>query len=438
MVLQTIRDTRLTQPNVSARIHAGTPDRFLAECAETIKMGIGMPAIKNDEIIVPSLLEKGVRPEDAYDYAIVGCIEAAVPGKWGYRNTGMSFLNLLKILELTLNDGSDPVTGARPLPGRGELTSFESAEALYEAFREQLQFYIRVSIEMDTLADTCLEEMVPDAFCSALVDDCILRGKTIKEGGAVYDIISGLQSGVSNVANAFMALDTTVFEEKTLSLEQIREALATDFEASSGEIVRQRLLRAPKFGNDIDRVDAYAVRIMQDYLAEAAKFRHTRHGRGPIGGGYAGSTSNISANVPLGASVGATPDGRKAGEPLSEGVSPVHGTDTGGPTKVLRSVTKLPTIKSIAQLLNLRLSSTALATEEGKQSLVSLMKGFRSLKAWHVQFNTVDTETLRDAQRNPEQYQDLVVRVAGYSALFVSLDKATQDDIIRRTVHDLT
>ena len=437
MVLETIRQTRLTQPNVSARIHAGTPDRFLMECARTVKLGFGMPAIKNDEIIVPALLEKGVRPEDAYNYAIVGCIEAAVPGKWGYRNTGMSFLNLLKVLELTLNDGTDPATGVQLLPGRGDLTGFGAIEELYDAYREQLRFYTRISIEMDTVADTCLEEMVPDAFCSALVDDCIARGKTIKEGGAVYDIVSGLQSGVSNVANALVALETTVFDEKTLSAEQVREALAANFGNPGGELVRQRLLHAPKYGNDIDSADAYAVRVMNDYLAQAARYHNTRYGRGPIGGVYAGSTSNISANVPLGASVGATPDGRRMGEPINEGVSPVHGTDTGGPTKVMRSVTKLPTIKSIAQLLNLRLSPAALATEEGLHGLVALLKGFRNLKAWHVQFNTVNTQTLLDAQKHPEKYRDLVVRVAGYSALFVTLDKATQDDIIRRTVHEL-
>ncbi len=437
MVLETIRETRLTQPNVSARIHAGTPDRFLMQCARTIRLGFGMPAMKNDEIIIPALLEKGAKPEDAYNYAIVGCIEAAVPGKWGYRNTGMSFLNLLKVLELTLNNGTDPTTGIQLSPGQGDLTAFDSIHALYDAYREQLKFHTHISIQMDSVGDICLEEMVPDAFCSALVDDCIARGKTIKEGGAVYDIISGLQSGVSNVANTFMALKMMVFDEKVLSAEQVMEALAANFENPGGELVRQRLLHAPKYGSDIDKVDAYAVRVMNDYLAEADKYHNTRCGRGPIGGGYAGSTSNISANVPLGASVGATPDGRRAGEPISEGVSPVHGTDTGGPTKVLRSATKLPTIKSIAQLLNLRLSPTALATEEGLRRLVVLLKGFRNLKAWHVQFNTADTETLLDAQMHPEKYRDLVVRVAGYSALFVTLDKATQDDIICRTVHEL-
>jgi formate C-acetyltransferase len=437
MVLETIRETRLTQPNVSARIHAGTPDRFLTECARTIRLGMGMPAMKNDEIIVPALLEKGVRAEDARDYAIVGCIEAAVPGKWGYRNTGMSFLNLLKVLELTLNDGADPATGTRLMAGRGELTAFESAESLYDAFREQLRFYTRISIEADTVADLCLETMAPDAFCSALVDDCIARGKTIKEGGAVYDVISGLQSGAANIADSFMALKTQVFEGKHLTAAQVQEALAADFKNPGGELVRQRLLNAPKYGNDIAEVDGWAVRVLNDYLDEARHYHHTRHDRGPIGGGYAGSTSNISANVPLGSSVGATPDGRHAGEPIAEGVSPVHGCDTGGPTKVLCSASRLPNIKSLAQLLNLRLLPQTLESEEGIKRLVALLKGFRNMKLWHVQFNTASTETLLDAQRQPEKYRDLVVRVAGYSALFVALDRATQDDIIRRTAHDL-
>lgn len=437
MVLETIRETRLTQPNVSARIHVGTPDRFLTECARTIRLGIGMPAIKNDEIIVPALLEKGVRFDDARDYAIVGCIEAAVPGKWGYRNTGMSFLNLLKVLELTLNDGTDPATGIQLLPGRGKLSAFDSIESLYYAYQVQLRFYTSVSIKADAVADVCLEAETPDAFCSALVDDCIARGKTIKEGGAVYDIISGLQSGAANVADSLMALQTQVFEKKVLTGAQVQEALAANFRNPGGEVVRQRLLHAPKYGNDIAEVDALAARVLDDYLDEAAYYHHTRHGRGPIGGGYAGSTSNISANVPLGASVGATPDGRFAGEPIAEGISPVHGNDIGGPTKVLRSVARLSTIKSIAQLLNLRLLPGTLESEEGLDRLVALLKGFRNLKLWHVQFNTVSTKTLLEAQQDPQKYRDLVVRVAGYSALFVTLDKATQDDIIRRTAHDL-
>jgi pyruvate-formate lyase len=297
--------------------------------------------------------------------------------------------------------------------------------------------YARQSFHFDAVADICLEELVPDAFASALVDDCLARGLTIKEGGARYDIVSGLQSGISNVANALMALKQQVYDRKMLEPQAVMAALAADFTNPGGEAIRQRLLGAPKWGNDNDEVDALACRVMKDYLQEMGKYPNTRHGRGPIGGGYAGSTSNISANVPMGAVVGATPDGRRAGEPIAEGMSAVHGTDTRGPTALMRSVSKLPTIRSLAQLLNLRLSPAALATDAGLARLVTLMKGFRSLKLWHVQFNTVDTATLLAAQCDPEKYRDLVVRVAGYSALFVTLDRATQDDIIQRTVHEL-
>lgn len=438
MVLRTIRETRLTQPNVSARYHAGTPDRFLLECARTVKLGFGMPAMKNDEIIIPALLEKGVSPEDANDYAMVGCVEAAVPGKWGYRNTGMTFLNLLKVLELAYNDGYDPNTRQRLSPGRGLLTDFSTFDQLYNAFRDQLAYYTWSSVTFDTAADTALEEMAPDAFCSALVDDCLSRGKTIKEGGSVYDVISGPQSGLANVANALKALKRLVFDEKRLTPDQVMRALETNFEGMEGERVRQRLLHAPKYGNDIDEVDELAWSVMEDYMREAGKYHTTRLGRGPIGCTYAGSTSNISANVPMGQSVCATPDGRFAGEPIAEGVSPMHGTDTNGPTAVMRSVTKLQTVKMIAQLLNLRLSPSTLATEAGLKRWVQLLRGFQGLKGWHVQFNMISTETLIEAQKHPEKYRDLIVRVAGYSALFVALDKATQDDIISRTVHELS
>lgn len=437
IILETIRETRLTQPNVSARYHSGTPDRFLFECARTIKLGFGMPAMKNDEIIIPALLEKGVHSDDAHNYAIVGCVEAAVPGKWGYRNTGMAFINLLKILELAYNDGSDPVTGNRLCPGRGKLTDFKTFEELFAAFHHQLAYYSWSHVSFDTYGDLALEELVPDTFCSALVDDCISRGKTIKEGGAVYDIVSGLQSGVTNVANALMAIKKTVFEDHSLKAEQVRSALASNFSGMEGEKVRQILLSAPKYGNDMEEVDGLAARVLNDYLEIIKPYRTTRDGRGPIGCNYAGSTSNISANVPLGQPVCATPDGRRAGEPIAEGVSNYHGTDTCGPTAVMRSATRLPTIKMLAQLLNLRLSPSTLSTDAGLWKLVSLLRGFQALKGWHVQFNVIDTKTLLAAQKNPEQYKDLVVRVAGYSALYVTLDKATQDDIIQRTTHEL-
>ena len=287
------------------------------------------------------------------------------------------------------------------------------------------------------VGDLALEEMAPDAFCSALVDDCIHRRKTIKEGGAVYDVVSGLQSGVANVANALMAVKHTLFDEHTLTVEQIQTALSSNYDGIQGEKVRQILLSAPKYGNDVDEVDNIATRVLNDYLEIVKPYRNTRYGRGPVGCNYAGSTSNISSNVPLGQPVCATPDGRKAGEAIAEGVSNFHGTDTRGPTAVMRSVTKLPTIKMLAQLLNIRLSPSTLSTDAGLWQLVHLLRGFQTLKGWHVQFNVVDSKTLLAAQLNPEDYKDLIVRVAGYSALFVTLDKATQDDIIQRTEYVL-
>lgn len=435
-ILRTIQETRLTQPNVSARFHVGTSDRFLMECARTIRLGFGMPAMFDDEIIIPALLEKGVAPVDAFNYAMDGCVETTVPGKWGYRNTGMSFLNYTKVLELTYNNGRDPNTGTCLHPGKGDLATFKDFDELYDAFNDQLDFYIKASAAIDTVADLALEAMVPDAFCSALVNDCISRGLTVKEGGAVYDIISGLQSGIANVANSLIALKKMVYEDKVVSPQEVMDALKSNFEDEKGKRVQQILLSAPKYGNDIDEVDLLARQVFMDYHDEIAKYHNTRYGRGPIGGGYCGSTSNVAANVPLGQMLCATPDGRKSTNPIAEGVSPSHGTDTRGPTAVMASVCKLPTIKSIGQLLNLRLSPDSLKDEEGARRLVLLLRGFQALKGWHVQFNTVSTETLRDAQEHPEEYRDLIVRVAGYSALFITLDKATQDDIIDRTVYD--
>lgn len=438
LILKAVGGLRLTTPNLSARYHALSPRFYLEECAKVIRLGFGMPAMKNDEIIIPALMDKGATIEDARDYAIVGCVEAAVPGKWGYRNTGMTFLNVLKVLELTLYGGKCPVTGvclyATKLPQ--ECSTFEE---FYGEFKKQLAFYTQCEVLMDAGADTALEELVPDAFCSSLVEDCLGRGKSVKEGGAVYDVISGPFSGLANAANSLASIKKLVYEERSVTWEELLSALKDNFEGFSGQMLRRKILEeVPKYGNDDDYVDELARMIMEDYLKELQQYRNTRYGRGPIGGNYCGSTSNISANVPLGMAVGATPDGRKAYEPIAEGVSPFYGTEKKGPTGVLKSVSKLPTVKMIAQLLNLKFTPSVLSSNEGLQRLIDLIiTFFRDLKGWHVQFNVVDAKTLREAQRNPEKYRDLIVRVAGYSALFVALDPRTQEDIIRRTEHSL-
>ncbi len=408
------------------------------KCAQTIRMGFGMPAMHNDEIIIPSLLSRGVELKDAYNYSMVGCVEVAVPGRWGYRCTGMSFLNMGKVLELALNKGKDPETDIQLCSENGNLGTFSSFGEVMKAWEKQIAFYTKLHVILDSCIDYALEELTPDAFCSALVGNCIKKGKAIKEGGAKYDFISGLQAGVANVANSLAAIKKLIFEERSITGVQLEEALKSNFEGMEGERIRQILInKVPKYGNDEDYVDQLAKEAYDCYIREIAKHKNTRYGRGPIGGTYYPSTSVISANVPLGKAVGATPDGRKAQRPLAEGASPAQGTDRLGPTAVMKSVSKLPTIMITGgQLLNLKFTPEILKSLDGLRSLVSLIKTFfRDLEGWHVQFNVVSAKVLREAQREPEKYRNLIVRVSGYCAAFTTLAPEIQNDIISRTEH---
>ena len=440
LILETVGDMRLTQPNLSVRYHKGMGDDFLRACVEVIRRGFGMPAFNNDEIVVPGMLALGVSPEDARDYSAIGCIEVAVPGKWGYRTTGMSFLNLMRVLLATLDDGRDSKSGRNFLPGTGTLAGFRDFGALMAAWKRQLAFYARATVAIDTAVDSALEETVPDILCSALTDDCVSRGKHLKEGGAVYDYISGLQVGIANLGNSLAAIKRFVFDEGSLEPERLMEALASDFAGSEGEALRLRLLNlAPKYGNDDDYVDKILVEAYGAFVGEMAKYHNTRHGRGPIGGGYYPGTSSISSNVPSGSVVPATPDGRKAWTPVAEGASPSSGTDVLGPTAVLKSVSKLPAIDIFGGvLLNQKLSPSALEGDGDRTRLVAMIRTlFDELGGWHVQYNIVSRATLLDAKAHPEKHRDLVVRVAGYSAFFNDLAADQQDDIIARTEHGL-
>ena len=440
LILNSVGELRLPQPNLSVRYHREMSGEFMQRCIRVIEKGFGMPAFKNDEIVVPSLMKLGVEKEDAFDYSAIGCIEVAVPGKWGYRCTGMSFLNLMRVLLAALRNGLDTQSGKTFCPGDGHFESFASFDELWNAWGRQIRFYTRASVAIDTAVDTALEENVPDILCSTLVDDCIERGKTIKEGGAKYDFISGLQVGIANLGNALAAIRKLVFDEKRITQSGLMEALANDFAGLEGEKMRQLLLnRAPKYGNDDDSVDfllrdAYAI-----FIDELARYHNTRYGRGPIGGLYYAGTSSISANVPSGSVVPATPDGRKAWTPVAEGCSPSSGTDKRGPTAVFKSVSKLPTERICGGvLLNQKLSPSALRTDQDRCKLEALLRAFfDELHGWHVQYNIVSRQTLLAAQKDPESYGDLVVRVAGYSALFTILAPETQNDIIARTEHGI-
>lgn len=440
LILKSVAQTRLPQPNLTVRYYNGIPKAFLDEAIEVMKLGTGMPAFNNDEIIIPSFIDLGVKEEDAYNYSAIGCVETAVPGKWGYRCTGMSYLNFPRILLCVMNDGIDLTTGKRFVKGSGHFKDMQSYEELQTAWEDAIQELTRVSVIVENAIDIAGEREIPDILCSALTQDCIGRGKTIKEGGAIYDFISGLQIGIANMADSLAAIKKLVFEEKKITQEQLWDALNADFEGEEYARVQRMLIdEAPKYGNDIDYVDQLVVDAYNAYIKEMKKYPNTRYNRGPIGGIRYAGTSSISANVGQGLGTMATPDGRKAKTPLAEGCSPAHSMDKSGPTAVFKSVSKLPTHEITGGvLLNQKVTPQMLSTEENKEKLAMMIKTFfNRLQGYHVQYNVVSRDTLIDAQKNPEKYRDLIVRVAGYSAFFNVLSKATQDDIIERTEHTL-
>ncbi len=436
LVLKSVAQTRLPQPNLTVRYYAGLDQKFMNECIEVMKLGTGMPAFNSDEIIIPSFINLGVSEEDAYNYSAIGCVETAVPGKWGYRCTGMSYMNFPRILLITMNNGIDVTSGKRFTKGYGHFTDMSSYEELADAWDKTVRELTRMSVIVENTVDLALERSVPDILCSTLTQDCIGRGKSIKEGGAIYDFISGLQVGIANTADSLAAIKKLVFEQEKITTEELWAALEDDFTSEKSQKIQQMLImESPKYGNDNDYVDQLVVDAYDSYISEMKKYPNTRHNRGPIGGIRYAGTSSISANVGQGLKTKATPDGRKGRSPLAEGCSPAHSMDKSGPTAVFKTVSKLPTHEITGGvLLNQKVTPQMLSTDENKLKLEMLIRTFfNRLKGYHVQYNVVSRETLIDAQNHPEKHRDLIVRVAGYSAFFNVLSKATQDDIIERT-----
>ncbi|MCH3944124.1 MAG: glycyl radical protein [Atopobiaceae bacterium] len=439
LILKSVAQCHLTQPNLTVRYHKGLPDDFMAEAIEVVRCGFGMPAFNDDEVIIPSFVEKGVSREDAYDYSAIGCVETAVPGKWGYRCTGMSFLNFPKALLIAMNDGVDPASGTKLCEGIGHFRDFTSFDQVLACWDKVIRQMARECVTIDATCDMVLEQDTADILCSSLTDDCIERGLNMKEGGAHYDFISDLQVGIANLADSLAAMRKVVFEDEAVSPSELWDAMQADYAGERGEEIRELMLAAPKYGNDDDYVDQLVRAAYDVYIDEMRKYHNTRYGRGPIGGTYYAGTSSISANVPQGAGTLATPDGRHAGEPLAEGCSPSHAMDRQGPTAVFKSVSKLPTEDITGGvLLNQKMTPQVLAKPENRVKLAMLVRTFfNRLHGYHVQFNVVSRETLLDAQAHPENHRDLIVRVAGYSAFFNVLSKQTQDDIIERTEQTL-
>ena len=436
LVLRSIAQTRLTQPNFTVRYHANINPEFMKLCIEVMRLGFGMPALNNDEIIIPSFLNWGVAEKDAYNYSAIGCVECAVPGKWGYRCTGMSYLNFPRLLLVTMNDGVDMTSGKRFTRGYGYFKDMTSFKQLMDAWDKTIREMAKYSAIVENAIDKATEREVPDILCSTLTDDCLARGKTINEGGAVYDFISGLQVGIADMADSLAAIKKLVFEDKKIPPAQLWDAIVDDFNSPDSQKVQDLLINdAPKYGNDDDYVDNLIVEAYAPYIDEIKHYPNTRYKRGPIGGIRYAGTSSISANVGQGMGTMATPNGRKAHEPLAEGCSPAHNADKNGPTAVFKSVSKLPTEKITGGvLLNQKMTPQILSKDENKLKLIMLIRTFfNRLHGYHVQYNIVDRATLIDAQQHPERHKDLIVRVAGYSAFFNSLSKATQDDIIGRT-----
>ena len=472
--LEATRHTKLPQPSISIRVWNKSPEVLLHKAGEISRMGLGMPAYYSDEVIIPALENRGICLEDARDYGIIGCVEPQVGGKTeGWHDA--AFFNIPKVLELTLNNGYCGTTKVGLQTGRAEdFTSYEQLEA---AFKQQLAYFVKLLINADNAVDVAHGKRTPLPFLSSMVADCISKGKSLQEGGAKYNFTGPQGVGIANCGDALLAIKKIVFEKNELTLPELTNVLASNFgrgtavtpaapsiDASDlsqmssdqlvnllqnlladnkvtasaattaiankdGEYVRQLLINGvPKFGNDNDEIDYLVRDVALSYCQEVQKYTN------PRGGTFQPGLYPVSANVSMGLGTGASADDRFAGEPLADGVSPTSGRDTNGPTAAMNSVAKLDHhIASNGTLLNQKFHPSAVAGEEGLRNLSALVRGYFEQKGMHVQFNVISREILQDAQKNPEKYKNLVVRVAGYSAHFVSLDKTIQEDIISRT-----
>ncbi|MCE1399269.1 formate C-acetyltransferase [Enterobacter cloacae] len=419
LCLDAYQSVQLPQPNLGVRVNELIDRPFLLKTAETIRLGTGIPQIFNDEVVVPAFLNRGVSLEDARDYAVVGCVELSIPGKtYGLHDIAM--FNLLKVMEIAMHENE----------GNAGL----SYEGLLENIRAKINHYIALMVEGSNICDIGHRDWAPVPLLSSFISDCLASGKNITDGGARYNF-SGVQGiGIANLSDSLHALKGLVFEQQRLSFDELLAVLKANFATPEGEKVRARLInRFEKYGNDIDDVDNISAELLRHYCKEVEKYRN------PRGGQFTPGSYTVSAHVPLGAVVGATPDGRFAGEQLADGgLSPMLGQDMQGPTAVLKSVSKLDNyLLSNGTLLNVKFTPATLEGDTGLQKLADFLRAFTQLKLQHIQFNVVNAETLREAQRRPQDFAGLVVRVAGYSAFFVELSKEIQDDIIRRTAHQL-
>ncbi|NNM04168.1 MAG: glycyl radical protein [Gemmatimonadetes bacterium] len=426
LLLDVIEEMRLLQPSSSVQLSKKNPDRYLKRAGRIIATGFGQPSIFNSDLIVQELIRQGKTVEDAREGGSSGCVEVGAFGKENYNLTG--YFNLPKVLELTLNRGKDPRTGDRVGIDPGDPREFGSFEELMAAFERQLRYLVDVKIRGNNVIERLWAEHIPTPFLSLLIDDCIKTGKDYHDGGARYNTSYVQGVGLGTVTDSLTALKHHVFEKKTFPMATVLEALDSDFR----EDERLRLTlreRTPKYGNDDDYADGVMKEVFETYFAAIDGRPNTK------GGSYRINLLPTTVHVYFGSVVKATPDGRAAGTPLSEGISPVQGMDRKGPTAVLKSAAKMDHARTGGTLLNQKLTPGLLETEEGLNKWVHLVRSYFRMDGHHIQFNVVDAETLKAAQANPEQHRDLIVRVAGYSDYFCDLGRTLQDEIIHRTEH---
>jgi len=426
LLLEVIDEMRLTQPSSNIQLSNKSPERFLKTACEIIREGWGQPSVFNADLVVEELVLQGKSIGDARSGGISGCVETGCFGKEAYILTG--YLNLPKILEITLNNGIDPNTGRRIGLETGDPTQFKSFEELFGAFNRQLKNFVDIKVKGNSIIERLFATYMPSPFLSILIDDCIKSGKDYNDGGPRYNTTYIMGVGIGTLTDSLAAIKYHVFDEKSLTMDQLLISLKCNFQ--NNERMRQMLWnKAPKYGNDDEYADTLLVASF-DALHQAVSGR-----KNTKGGFYAVNYLSTTCHVYFGSLVGATPDGRRAGEPVSEGVSPVQGADRRGPTAVIKSVAKMDQVRTGGALLNQKFSPSLLEGEEGIDNLAHLVRSYFKLGGHHIQLNVVTAETLRAAQANPEKYRDLIVRVAGYSDYFCDLGKVLQDEIIARTEH---
>lgn len=472
MCIEASMHVMLPAPSLSVRVWNGTPDEFLMKAATLTRTGIGLPAYYNDEVIIPALVNRGVSLGDARTYNIIGCVEPQKAGKTdGWHDA--AFFNMLRPLEMVFSNGYE--NGERVGVQTGDVSQMKSFEELYDAYKKQMNYFIELMVNADNAIDLAHAQRCPLPYQSSMIEDCIGRGKSIQEGGAVYNFTGPQGFGIANMTDALWAIKVLVFDEKKLTLEEYKKALEDNFgkgmQKDKAEFITTKIVKElvktgnlisesqiadiykmvcdnsvseadkkkydqllewidelPKYGNDIEEVDLFARDVAYTYTKPLEKYKN------PRGGHYQAGLYPVSANVPLGAQTGATPDGRFANTPIADGVGPASGRDNKGPTATANSVAKLDHfIASNGTLFNQKFHPSALSGVKGLQNFTSLIRGFFDEKGMHMQFNVVSKDTLLDAQAHPENYKNLVVRVAGYSALFTTLSRSLQDDIINRT-----